>query len=103
MRPTRKFARLFRTARGSQRRTLVIGPVAIKLPRLRRLRAGLRANREERRIWREGWHRYYPELCPILGWLPFGVALVMPAVEIMSREKAAARGSALYALRSDAL
>jgi hypothetical protein len=87
VRPTRKIARLFRTARGSQRRTLVIGPVAIKLPRLRRLRAGLRANREERRIWREGWHRFYPELCPILGWLPFGVALVMPAVEIMSNQE----------------
>jgi hypothetical protein len=73
--------------RGSQRRTIVWGSIAIKIPRLGRLRAGARANREEARIWREKWQRHYPELCPVLARLPFGLALVMPAVRIMSREE----------------
>lgn len=76
---------MFRVRRGSQRRTFVCGCIAIKIPRLRRWGAGSRANREEARIWREGWQRYYPELCPILARLPLGAALVMPAVRIMSR------------------
>jgi hypothetical protein len=76
--------------RGSQRRTLVCGPLAIKFPRPRRFVAGLRANREEARLWREGWGRFYPELCPVLACAPFGLALVMPAVRIMSREEFAA-------------
>ncbi len=78
---------MFRLFRGSQRRTVVCGGIAIKIPRLRRLRAGARANREEARIWREGWQRYYPELCPVLACFPFGVALVMPAVRIMTRDE----------------
>jgi len=82
-----KIAAKFHIATGSQRRTLVLGPLAIKVPRLRRLGAGLRANLEERRLWREGWHRYFPELCPVLASLPFGVAIVMPAVEIMSAKQ----------------
>lgn len=74
-------------ARGSQR--LVISPrsVAIKLRRLHRLRQGVRANREEARIWREGWQRHYPELCPVRACLLFGVALIMPAVQIMTHEE----------------
>jgi hypothetical protein len=75
---------MLRVYRGSQRRTLVCGRIAIKLPRLRRMLAGARANREEARLWREGWQRFYPELCPVLACLPFGAALVMPAVRIMS-------------------
>ena len=76
---------MIRFARGSQRRVIVCGRYAVKLPRLRRLRAGARANLEEARIWREGWQRRYPELCPVLACLPFGIALVMPAVLIMTR------------------
>ena len=76
---------MFRVRRGGQRRTFVCGRFAIKIPRLHRFRAGARANREEARIWREGWQRFYPELCPVLACLPFGAALVMPAVRIMSR------------------
>jgi hypothetical protein len=88
---------MFRILRGSQRRTFICGGVAIKLPRFRRLRAGMRANREEARIWREGWHRYYPELCPIYACAPLGLALVMPAVRLMSREELRAfRESAAY-------
>jgi hypothetical protein len=78
---------MFRIRRGSQRRTVVCGGIAIKVPRLHRLRAGARANREEARIWREGWQRFYPELCPVLACLPFGIALVMPAVRIMSPDE----------------
>jgi len=76
---------MFRVRRGSQRRTIVCGCIAIKIPRMGRLRAGSRANREEARIWREGWQSFYPELCPVLASLPFGAALVMPAVRPMSR------------------
>jgi len=72
---------------GSQRLTLVLGPFAVKVPRLRRLREGMRANRMEARIWREGWQRKYTELCPIFAALPFGMALVMPTVRIMSPEE----------------
>ncbi|MEO8345444.1 MAG: hypothetical protein ABI607_07100 [Betaproteobacteria bacterium] len=72
-------------ARGSQRRVIVWGQYALKLPRLRRLRAGARANLEEARIWREGWQRRFPELCPVVACLPFGTALVMPAVRIMTQ------------------
>ena len=88
---------MFRLFRGSQRRTLVCGSIAIKVPRLRRFPAGARANREEARRWREGWQRFYPELCPVLACLPFGIALVMPAVRIMSPgEFQAFRNSAAY-------
>jgi len=83
-------AAMFRLRRGSQRRTIVFGCVAIKVPRMGRWRAGSRANREEARIWREGWQQFYPELCPVLACLPFGTALVMPAVRIMSRDELAA-------------
>jgi hypothetical protein len=76
---------MFAVHRGSQRRTFVCGSVAIKIPRLRRFLAGARANLAEARMWREGWHRFYPELCPVLACLPFGIALAMPAVRIMSR------------------
>lgn len=72
---------------GSQRLTIVLGPFAVKVPRLRRLREGMRANRMEARIWREGWQRKYTELCPILAALPFGIALVMPTVRIMSPDE----------------
>ena len=81
---------MFRLCRGSQRRTLIAGDIAIKVPRLRRLRAGARANREEARLWREGWHHFYAELCPVLFALPFGLALVMPTARIMTREEFAA-------------
>ena len=73
--------------RGSQRFAVVFGPFAVKIPRLRRVREGMRANRMEARIWREGWQRKYPELCPILAALPFGIALFMPAVRIMSPDE----------------
>jgi hypothetical protein len=81
---------MVRVIRGGQRRAFLCGRVAIKIPRWDRFRAGARANREEARIWREGWGRFYPELCPVLGCLPFGLALVMPAVRLMTREELAA-------------
>ncbi len=78
---------MFGVFRGGQRRAFVCGSIAVKVPRLRRFRAGARANREEARLWREGWQRYYPELCPVLACLPFGIALVMPAVRTMTPEE----------------
>ena len=73
--------------RGSHRRAFVLGNIAIKLPRWGRLREAARANREEARLWREGWQRFYPELCPVIACLPFGVALVMPAVRLMNPDE----------------
>jgi len=52
---------------------------------MHRLRQGARANLEEARIWREGWQRRYPELCPVVACLPFGIVLVMLAARIMTR------------------
>jgi hypothetical protein len=47
----------------------------VKIPRLRCLRDGMRANRIEADTWREGWrHEYYSELRPVLASLPFGIA-----------------------------
>src|SRR2546426_12273435 len=74
-------------ALGSQRAVVVCCSIAIKFPRLRRLRAGTGANREEARIWREGWQRRYRELCPVLARPLWGLALVMPAVQIMSDDE----------------
>lgn len=73
--------------RGSHRRAFVVGGIAIKVPRWGRLREAVRANREEARLWREGWQRFYPELCPVIACLPFGVALVMPAVRLMDPDE----------------
>ena len=73
--------------KGSQRFAIVAGPLALKIPRLRRLHEGMRANRMEARIWREGWQGKYKELCPIFACLPFGIALIMPAVRIMSPDE----------------
>jgi hypothetical protein len=76
---------MIRLARGSQRRVIVCGRYAFKVPRMHRLRQGARANLEEARIWREGWQRRYPELCPVVACLPFGIVLVMLAARIMTR------------------
>ena len=73
--------------RGSQRFAVICGSIAIKIPRFTRLLEGMRANRMEARIWREGWQRKYPELCPVLASLPFGLALFMPAVNLMSPDE----------------
>ena len=63
---------------------LLCGPFAFKVPRLRRLRTGFRANREEARVWREGWQQRYPELCPVVASMLFGAIWVMPAVRILT-------------------
>ena len=68
---------------GVSRIVFVIGSIAIKIPRpypLRRTRLGLRGNREEARVWREGWQRLVPKLCPVKACLLGGLILVMPAV-----------------------
>jgi len=71
-----------RAAKGAFRRVLLIGSLAVKTPRLRRLAAGLRCNRWEREMWRVwrptfGW----PNLCPILFADPAGLIVVMPRAD----------------------
>jgi hypothetical protein len=82
---------------GSQRGVVVLWRIAIKVPRPHRLRQGLRANREEVRIWHQGWQRQYPELCPIRASLAFGLVVVMPAARMMTDgEFEAFQSSQLY-------
>lgn len=64
---------------GVYRRVLLIGQLAIKVPRLRHALSGLRCNRWEREMWRTwrpifGWEN----LCPIEFADPFGFLVVMP-------------------------
>lgn len=61
--------------RGTYRRVLLIGPFAVKFPRLRRFTDGAWCNREESRLYRETSHEI---LCPVLHIGPFGFWLVMP-------------------------
>ena len=64
------------TALGATRAVLLIGGVAIKVPRLKSWRTflnGLLANMQEREFSRTLW----PELCPVLFSLPGGWLVVM--------------------------
>jgi len=68
--------------KGVFRRVLLVGPWALKLPRIRNLPAGLRCNRWEREVWQRwrpafGWEG----LCPVLFADPFGLVVVMPRAE----------------------
>ena len=81
---------MIRVALGGNRVVFVGSRYAVKLPRpwpLQRLRDGLQGNQMEADVWREGWAELCPELCPVVGMLPFGVALIMPAVKIMSDDE----------------
>jgi hypothetical protein len=64
---------------GTFRRVFRVGRFAVKLPRARRLGAGMRCNRWEREAWtiwrpRLGWS----SLCPVLFADPLGLLVVMP-------------------------
>jgi hypothetical protein len=64
---------------GTYRRVLLLGGLAIKMPRLWRLLSGLRCNRWEREMWYVwrpvfGWEN----LCPVTFADPLGLLLVMP-------------------------
>ncbi|QSA96603.1 hypothetical protein [Methylococcus sp. EFPC2] len=62
---------------GATRAVLLVGRMAIKVPRLSTWRTflnGLLANMQEREFWRTRW----AELCPVLFSLPGGWLVVMP-------------------------
>lgn len=67
---------------GAFRRVLLLGPWAIKVPRLSNFTRGLRCNRWEREMWRTwrpvfGWEN----LCPVLHADPVGLFLIMPRAQ----------------------
>src|SRR5215469_741841 len=71
---------------GATRLVILIGEFAIKLPKptgLARFRRGCRGNSIEERIWREE-RTHFPELCPVLWCIPFGLALAMPRARMMT-------------------
>ena len=64
---------------GTFRRVFPFYRAVIKVPRIRKLSAGLRCNRWEREIWRK-WRPRFPQwtmLCPVVAAGPFGLFLVM--------------------------
>jgi hypothetical protein len=64
---------------GTFRRVFLIGGLAIKVPRFRRLRRGMLCNRWETEMWRIWRLKFdWPHLCPILFADPLGMAVVMP-------------------------
>jgi len=65
---------------GATRLVILIGEFAIKLPKptaLARFWRGCRGNSIEER-------EHFPELCPVLWCIPFGLALVMPRARMMT-------------------
>lgn len=66
-------------ARGVFRCVILVGPVAVKLPRLTNLLAGMRCNRWEREVWRV-WrpHFDWSHLCPVIASDPLGLVVLMP-------------------------
>jgi hypothetical protein len=72
--------------RGATRLVILIGGLAIKLPKvtgLARFGRGRDGNKIEARMWSQ--HREeLPELCPVLWCAPLGLALAMPRVQMMS-------------------
>lgn len=61
---------------GATRAVLLVGQIAVKVPRMRTWRTflnGLLANMQEREFSRTGW----PELCPVVFSVPGGWLLVM--------------------------
>jgi len=73
---------------GDFRRVILLGRIALKIPRIRNASAGLRCNRWEREVWRKwrlifGWEN----LCPVRFADPLAAFLVMPrATQPVTRE-----------------
>ena len=65
--------------KGVFRRVLFVGNLALKVPRLRTLLAGMRCNRWEREMW-QYWRPIFgwKNLCPIYVADPLGVLVIMP-------------------------
>jgi hypothetical protein len=64
---------------GAFRIVILVGPIAIKLPRMRSAAAGMRSNRWEREIWRIWRPRFscWTNLCPIRFADRFGFVVIM--------------------------
>ena len=65
--------------RGAFRKVFLLGGLAIKVPHISNLRAGMRSNRWEREMWFKwrtvfGWQ----SLCPVYFADPIGLLVVMP-------------------------
>jgi len=67
---------------GAFRKVFVLGGFALKLPRISRLRAGMRCNRWERELWFK-WRKVFgwQTLCPIHFADPAGLLVLMPRAE----------------------
>jgi hypothetical protein len=67
---------------GVYRRVFLVGGIAIKVPRLSQLLAGMRCNRWEREMWRT-WRPFFRwnTLCPVLFADPVGVLVIMPRAQ----------------------
>lgn len=66
---------------GMFRRVLLLGPWAIKIPRLKRFKRGRWSNLWERELWKQ---RAHPALCPVIAADPFGLFVVMPRARDIS-------------------
>jgi hypothetical protein len=73
-----------RLMKGTRRRVLLIGRWAIKIPRTR---LGLLCNQREVRIWKNAQPNNRWKLCPVVGSLPFGIAIVMPITTPVTLEE----------------
>jgi len=71
---------------GSTRTVLLTKKYAIKIPSFVEYKLflqGLLANMQEVAFSKTGW----PELCPVLFYIPFGIITVMPRCEPLTREQ----------------
>lgn len=73
---------------GVFRNVLLLGRIAVKLPRLRAFNAGLQCNRWEREMWRVWRPKFrWQHLCPIICADPLGFVVVMPRAEPVTQEE----------------
>ena len=87
---------------GATRHVLLVGCIALKIPRLtewRLLLCGLLANMQERQFSRTGW----PELCPVLWSIPGGWLVVMRRAREMTDDEFAGFDSLAWMTRTDGL
>jgi hypothetical protein len=72
-------------SRGTVRRTICIGPWALKVARNA---TGRRCNRFEADLWARTTLARRDMLCPVLARLPFGLAICMPRAQPLSEDEA---------------
>jgi hypothetical protein len=71
--------------RGTFRRTICLGPWALKIARNA---AGCRCNRFEADLWAGTTARRRNMLCPVFARLPFGLAVLMPRAQPLAEDEA---------------